>query len=139
MIDIIQNEFKKIISNFCERHSQSKGLNTEDVQLIFCLDEKANPVYKVCEKYTPVKTLTFKEVLGVKIDFKGYSMIAPPFIQKSLLRFAYSLGIDKTEVKAMAIFLDKQILLYLYNKTEYVKKIEIAELFTEEDMLSMAQ
>jgi hypothetical protein len=78
------------------------------------------------------------EVLGVKIDFLGYSKLAPPFILKSLVRFSkeHKISLDKVLVMCVTTKNEKgknDILLFVYNDNQYVETIDFDDLFREED------
>ena len=92
-----------------------------------------NVVYRMYNNYKKVEDVTFLNILGVKIDFKGYSVYAPPFIKKTLLRFANELSSDNQNVFVMLYLTDENDLqLSLYNLGEYVKNFDLEELFTNE-------
>lgn len=138
MIDFIQSETKKIMYKCCERYSKKKGIVIDDVQLVLGLNEEGN-TYTMCENYAPVESFDIMQVLGVRIDFLGYSNIAPPFILKSLVRFMEQYEISPDKIKIMCVP-DKDergkndIALFIYNGNEYVETITFSELFREEDM-----
>jgi hypothetical protein len=78
------------------------------------------------------------QVLGVKIDFLGYSKLAPPFILKSLIRFSeeHKIALDKVLVMCVPTKNEKgknDILLFIYNGNDYVETINFDDLFREED------
>jgi len=144
MIEFIQSETKKLMYKCCDRYATENIIALEDVQLILGLntsaksDEEELNTYTICEKYVPKKKLSIMEVLGVKIDFLGYSKLAPPFIFKSLLRFSQTKGIALDKVMIMCVPTRNEknkpdILLALYNGNEYVETITFSELFSEED------
>lgn len=138
MIEFIQGETKKIMYKCCERHSKKHHVEIEKVQLILGLDEEGN-TYTVCKEYTPVEQLDFLGVLGVKIDFLGYSRIAPPFIVKSLVRFSETHGLELGSTKVMCVPIKNEkgkgdMLLFLYDGGRYVETITFADLFDERDV-----
>jgi hypothetical protein len=137
MIDFIQNESKKIILNCIKRYAEREKKEIEKVQLILGIAEQGN-TYQICENYKPVKDLDFMGVLGVKIDFLGYSRLAPPFITKSLIRFSEknNYPLENSKVMCVAIKnengkLDAQ--LFVYNDKNYIETISFKDLFREED------
>jgi hypothetical protein len=137
MIDFIQSETKKMMYKCCERYSKAKGLNVENVQLILGLDENGN-TYTICEDYVRKENYDIMQVLGVKIDFLGYSKLAPPFILKSLVRFSkeHKISLDKVLVMCVPTKNDKgknDVLLFVYNDNQYVETINFDDLFREED------
>lgn len=138
MIDFIQSETKKMMYKCCERYAKQKGLAVDSVQLILGLDENGN-TYTICENYVKKENYDIMQVLGVKIDFLGYSKLAPPFILKSLIRFSqeYDIQLDKISVMCVPAKNEKgknDILLFVYNDNQYVSTITFDELFREEDI-----
>jgi hypothetical protein len=138
MIDFIQSETKKMMYKCCERYAKDKGLAVDDVQLILALDENGN-TYTMCEKYVKKEKYDIMQVLGVKIDFLGYSQLAPPFILKSLIRFSqeYDIQLDKISVMCVPTKNERgknDILLFIYNKDQYFRTITFDELFREQDI-----
>ena len=138
MIDFIQSETKKIMYKCCERYSKKVGVAIDNVQLVLGLDEEGN-TYTMCEDYVPKESYDIMQVLGVRIDFLGYSKLAPPFILKSLVRFMEQYEIQPDKVKILCVPTkddrDKNdIALFVYNGNEYVETITFSELFREEDM-----
>ena len=137
MIDFIQSETKKMMYKCCERYAREKGLNVEGVQLILGLDENGN-TYTICEDYVRKVNYDIMQVLGFKIDFLGYSKLAPPFILKSLVRFSeeHKISLDKTLVMCVPTKNEKgknDVLLFVYNGNQYVETIDFDDLFREED------
>jgi hypothetical protein len=145
MLDFISSETRKIIYNCIERESKEMQLNMTKTRLALYLKADASNGYRLIEEIVVngkadikvLKEFSFTGVLGVKIDFKGYSMIAPPFIQKSLLRFSESMNIpyDKVNVVCYPTYKKGQIALCIFNDKAFSKQIELSELFNEEDAL----
>jgi len=138
MIDFIQSETKKMMYKCCERYARENGLNVEGVQLILGLDENGN-TYTICEDYVRKENYDIMQVLGVKIDFLGYSKLAPPFILKSLFRFSkeHKISLEKVLVMCVPTKNEKgknDILLFIYNDNQYVETIDFDDLFREEDL-----
>lgn len=145
MIDIIVSQFREISKKAINRFSGSYDTTPQRVQISFSLkaieveDENKqknvdyNVVYRVYKDYQKVEDVTFLNILGVKIDFKGISIFAPPFIKKTLLGFAKELGSDNQSVFVMLYLTDEDDLqLSLYNLGQHVKNFGLEELFTNE-------
>jgi hypothetical protein len=141
MIDFIQSETRKLMYSCCERYAKANNNDLSDIQLILGLNvESEEPnTYKICESYVPKKELSIMEVLGVKIDFLGYSRLAPPFILKALVRFSQTKDIPLNKIMVMCVPSRNEknkpdILLALYNGNDYVETITFSDLFSEEDI-----
>lgn len=131
MIDFISSEFRKISIKAIERYSKQLGCEKKSVQLFLGLDADGNNIYGYLQNYTSAKKITFLNLLGVKIDFKGYSMIAPQFIKKALGNFAKSLECEQKDVRVVIILNDDNVLLWLYKNGSSVKKINFEDLFAD--------
>lgn len=130
MIEVIIKEFEKITYNACERYAKATGFETKQIQLSLGLDSAAEPTYKLCKNYNPEKKITFLEVLGVKIDFRGYSMIVPPFIQNKLVELAQQNGVPPEGISVMVIPKeDKKTMMWLYVNSTPKEQIKIEDLF----------
>lgn len=137
MIDFIAGETKKIMYNCIKRYAEKERKDISEVQLVIGLNEEGN-TYTICHQYKPILSLDIMEVLGVRIDFLGYSRLAPPFILKSLVRFAevYKYAVENSKVMCISSVNEKNkpdVLLYLYNNNDYVATITFSDLFREED------
>ncbi len=139
MVGFIKSETKKIMFNCCSRYAKQRNMNVEDVQLILGVNEEGN-TYSICENYVIKEEYDIMQVLGVKLDFLGYSRLAPPFIIKSIIRFSEQYNIPILDTKIMCVPAKDEngkndLLLFLYKSySEYVNTIELEELFREEDM-----
>jgi hypothetical protein len=147
MIDLIQSEFRKIVLKCINKYAKDNSLNPDNVQLMLGLNEEGN-TYQIMIDYAKKENYSIMDVLGVRVDFLGYSKIAPPFILKSLVRFAQRLKKSDEELKFDVEVMcvkdvnekGKEIInLFLYKGGQYVETIEFADLFNEEDMLEMPQ
>lgn len=146
MIDLIQSEFRKIVLNCINRYAKDNKLSPDNVQLMLGLNEKGN-TYQIMVDYAKKADYDIMQVLGVRIDFLGYSRLAPPFIMKSLVRFAQKLQKSEEleiDVEVMCVKdvneKGKDIInLFLYKGGQYVETIEFEDLFNEEDMLEVPQ
>jgi hypothetical protein len=128
MIDFILAEFTKICKNAIERFSNDLQKPKEDVVITFNLDENNDVSYRLLKDFKFEKQLTFMEILNVRIDFKGYSMLVPPFIQKSLIGFCDEYKIQPSKVNVMVLLVQEKICLVLFNDTEQIKQIQLHDL-----------
>jgi hypothetical protein len=145
MIDFIASETKKIIYNCIERESKRLNIPLEKTRLSLALNGDGSNAYGIIEEiesdgvkdFKLRKELTFMGVLDVKIDFKMYSQIAPPFVQKALIRFSNLLSIPFEKISAVCYptYNKGEIAICIFNGKVFVKQITISDLFSEEDMI----
>jgi len=137
MLDFITENFTKITSKCLDRYAKECNTSKKNVQLIFKLGTDDEPEYLIYKEYKPYKVLTFLEVLGVKLDFKGYSLFVPKFIRGALNRFCDEHSIEKSKVKVVLFFNpDSKMNMWLYNNSECIKSVELIELFDTTDILN---
>ena len=102
MIDFIKGKTKELMFKCCEKYAAKQGIEVDGVQLILGLNEEGN-TYTMCVDYVRKEEYTIMQVLDVKIDFLGYSQLAPPFILKSLVRFSKQYNIDLDKINVMCV------------------------------------
>jgi hypothetical protein len=144
MLDFVSSETKKIMYNCIERESKLMQIPLEKTRLVLYLNEDGTNGYRTIEEFingdgaVDVRTLkefSFTGVLGVKIDMRGYSLIAPPFIQKAILRFSENLKIPYTNLNVVCYptYKKGEIAICIFNGKAYVQQIQLSELFNEQD------
>lgn len=131
MIDFISGEFKKISKNAITRIAGSLNDSPNNVQLLLSLNSEGDNVYTSMHNYRKLEEITFLKLLGVRIDFKGYSLIAPPFIRKALHSFAETEGVEITKVSVMILDNNGEIVLFLYVGGNALRQIVFEDLFAE--------
>lgn len=146
MVDFISNETKKIFYNCFLKQSEKRQIDFKKLRIILSLDKDGENVYELIfenelngsKKIEKLAKMTFKEILDVKFDLKGYSLIAPPFIQKSIIKFATELGVPYYDVNVFCYpTSDKnEIVFCLFNKYHFVRVVSINELFNEKDIIT---
>ena len=137
MIDYIISQFSEISKKAIKRYSSSYNTTPQNVQLSFSLAPEGKDdfqvVYRMYNNYKKIEDVTFLNILGTKLDIRGYSFIAPPFIKNTLVRFANELSVGYQNVFVM-LFLDEEnnLMFSLYNLGQHIKNFQIEELFTNE-------
>ena len=136
MIDYIVSQFGEISKKAIVRYSSSYGTTPQNVQFSFSLQKDKDDydvVYKMYNNYKKVEDVTFLNILGVRIDIRGYSAFVPMFIKKNLLQFAQELETDNQNVFVM-LYLNEEnkLQLSLYNLGQYVRSFQLEDLFTNE-------
>ena len=130
MEEFIISETTKIFSKAINRFSKNEKQNPLNTSLILSLseDEEKKVEYQICFEHQPVRKLSIMEVLGVKIDLKGYSLLVPPQIKKIIENFITELGSESAEV---SVYLDRedenQVMYFLYKDGHLVKRFELQD------------
>jgi hypothetical protein len=137
MIDFILEKFTDITSKCLERNAKEHGSQKTKMQLVFKLGSDEEVEYLIYKEYKPIKVVTFLQVLGVKLDFKGYSLFVPKFIKGALNRFCEEDKISKENVRVVLSFDDKnKLVMWLYDSNKYIKVVELESLFDSADMIT---
>lgn len=138
MQEFILNETKKIFSKAIQRYAKKDGIEEENVSILLHLFDEGeindkgelerNVGYKICHNYTPVKSVTIMDILGVKIDLRGYSFLVPPQIKNILENFEAEIGSKDVEV---GVYLDRQdsdeVNYFLFSSGKLIKKFELEQ------------
>lgn len=89
MQEFIVSETNKIFNKAIKKFAQKEKVDEKEVSILLTLskDENKDVLYKVCVHHTPKYEVSILQVLGVRIDLKGYSLLVPPQIKKILEGF----------------------------------------------------
>ena len=132
MKDFIVNEFGKIITKACVRFGKENGLDKTEMQIVFRLNQEDELEYVVLKKYEEWKSVSFNEILGVKIDFKGYGMMVPNFIKNLLVQYSVELDkpFDSLRIMSLAKNGEKEneVVNCLYYKNNFIQVINLEEI-----------
>lgn len=109
MKEFIISETVKIFTKAIAKYSALKDLENSQSGIRICLikiDNENTLQYTMLMNGIAKEDVTLKEILGVKtIDFKGYTLLLPPYLIDILLEFVLEFCTDKIEI---GIFLDKE-------------------------------
>lgn len=131
MEEFILSETTKIFSKAIKRYSKKDNVLPQMVSILFSLvnkDGENELCYEICHHHHPVKIVSIMDILGVKIDLKGYSLIVPPQIKKILENFCIEQNSDKIEV---CVYLDRnddtEVIYFLFDNGQLVKQFELKD------------
>jgi hypothetical protein len=136
MEGFIISETNKIFSKAILRFSKKESQDPLQASILLCLsnDEERNVVYKICFEHQVVRECSIMDILGVSIDFKGYSMLVPPQIKKILENFSQELNSTNVEVMVYLGREDEnddedenEVIYFLYDAKRKVKRFKLSE------------
>jgi len=119
MIPMIVNTFNEIVFKACARFGKEENVEAKDIQVLFKLDDEGELIYSILKNYNLLKDVTFNQILNVKIDFRGFGQIVPPFIKNTLITYGEKLKKNSTDLMVMCIVAgENKIVLFLYDKNK---------------------
>jgi hypothetical protein len=121
--------FKKALVQFAKKNEVTCPEN----QLLIRANGEGVPYYTYFISFAEKNRLTFKEVLGVKVDFKNREQIAEPFISKTINRLSEKHACNLDDVKIYACTFDpkaKDVYLFGYIKNQKIGQISFDWLFS---------
>ncbi len=128
MVDFIIEKFNEIVSKACSRYGQEQSVEADKIQVLFRLGDENEVEYFILKEYKEIQKVTFNNILNVRIDFKGYSMIVPPFIQKVLLKYSEEMNLEPNKLSVICIpQSNSRVVLCLYSEKNFVKQVNIEE------------
>jgi hypothetical protein len=132
MQDMIIGQFRSAVLKCIQAYAKKHSKTEDQVQLLLSLQDDGTDKYQICFDCKPQMEVSFLDVLGVKIDFMGRSLIVPPFIVKALHRLAKENGIHESKVSVMIIRKGSDnIRMCLYDNGSYKKDIATTQIFSE--------
>jgi len=152
MVEFIASKTKEIMYNCCEKYAAKNKLSLDEVQLSLALKFvemedglQVSDTYFMCQDYQKKEEYDIMKVLNVTIDFLGYSKLAPPFIIKSLMRYAEQYNTENISIMCIPSNyrnekgkIKKEVNLYLYNGNDYIPTTYEDEQGNEEQGIGFA-
>jgi hypothetical protein len=124
MKEVIINETNKVFIKALERFAKQNDQDVKYVQLIIALDENKELIYKYCIKGVAKENVTLKQVLGIKnIDFKGFTMIIPPYLMQIFDKLIKEQNSESVEVVICYNIVKEYCRYFLFDKGQKVKEI----------------
>jgi hypothetical protein len=126
---------KKIMTNAIKRYSLENEKGNKQTQLMINSEEDFSPTFKVLIDNKPVKDVSFKEIINVKLDLLNKEAIATQFITMCLQRICRENECNYNEVNILIYSPDElceEIMMYLFIGTKPVKEITFNYLFMED-------
>jgi hypothetical protein len=129
MEDFIVSETSKIFSKGINKYVEKYKVGLHDVSIVLYLQKDNEVGYQTFVNGDYRENVTIKDILGVKVvDMKGYSLIAPPYIEKFLLDFRKSMNSDKIDV---SVFLNEDgtdVRFFLYDNGKLIREVFLRDL-----------
>jgi hypothetical protein len=129
MEDFIVSETSRIFSKGINKYVEKYKVGMHDVSIVLYLQRDEEVGYQIFVNDNYMEDVSIKDILGVKMmDLKGYTIIAPPYIQKFLLDFRKSMESDKIDV---SVFLNEDgsdVKFFLYDNGKLVKEVFLKDL-----------
>lgn len=130
MQEFIIDETQKIFCKSIKRYANDLKKENQEISIMLYIKQDEEEVgYKICVNNNPVQTVTIKDVLNVKFDIKGYSLIVPPYIKQFLNDFEKQLNSKAIDV---CVYLSKEdedeCRFFLFNNGKFVNEVYLTEL-----------
>jgi transcriptional regulator of heat shock response len=129
MEEFIVSETSKIFTKGVKRYVDKYKAGIHDVSILLYLQRDEEVGYQIYVNGSHSEDVTIKDILGVKMmDLKGYSVIAPPYIQKFLLEFKNELKSDKVDI---SVYLDEDgedVRFFLYDNGKLIREVFLKDL-----------
>lgn len=125
MQEFIVEQTNKIFSKCIKNFSKADKVEQNEVSILMHLQGEEREVgFKICHHHQPVKEVTIMNVLGVRIDIKGFSLFVPPQIKKIIEGFESEVGSKNIE---LCVYLNREeedeVRYFLYNDGAYLKEV----------------
>jgi hypothetical protein len=129
MEEFIVSETSKIFSKGINRYVEKYKVGLNDVSILLYLQKDDEVGYQIYVNGDYSEDVTIKDILGVKMmDLKGYSVIAPPYIQKFLLDFKNELKSNKVDVSVYLDEYGEDVRFFLYDNGKLIREVFLNKL-----------
>lgn len=130
MKEFIVSETTKIFNKAIKKFAKEEGKEDNQVSLLLRLvgEGEREIEYRICHDYQPVKSVGIMQILGVKIDLRGYSLIVPPQIKGIIEDFEEKHQSKEIEI---GVFLkpedEDDIVYYLFKEGRLVSGFKLPD------------
>tara|TARA_Y100001980_G_C14550594_1_gene333230 strand:+ start:2552 stop:2965 length:414 start_codon:yes stop_codon:yes gene_type:complete len=131
--DLAMSETKSVFKKALVKFAKKNEIGCKENQLLIRANAEGVPFYTYCIDFKEKTRVSFKEVLGVKIDFKNREAVAEPFISKTITRLKDKHSCEMDDVKIYACTFDekaKDVYLFGYIKNHKIGQISFDWLFS---------
>jgi hypothetical protein len=129
MQEFIVEETSKIFTKGIKRFVDKNKVDIHEVSILLYLQKDDEVGYQVYVNGNYSENVTIKDILGVKVvDLKGYSVIAPPYIEKFLVDFRNELKSDKIDVSVYLNEDGDDVRFFLYDNGKLIKEVFLKDL-----------
>lgn len=137
---MIKRQVEKIFKEATERFATENDTEVKNIQVLLGITNEKVLSYTLCVGFTPIKQLTFNEILGKEVDFLGREFLATPFLQNAFTRLQRELEIEELQNAKVIVFPKdneaKSFGLYVYDGSTPKKQIDLDYVFNEESILN---
>lgn len=129
MQEFIVSETSKIFTKGIKRFVEKNKVELHEVSILLYLQRDDEVGYQVYVNGNYSENVTIQNILGVKVmDLKGYSVIAPPYIEKFLKDFRNELKSNKIDVSVYLNEDGDDVRFFLYDNGKLIKEVFLNEL-----------
>jgi len=129
MQEFIVEETSKIFTKGIKRFVEKNKVDIHEVSILLYLQRDNEVGYQIYVNGNYSENVTIKDILGVKVvDLKGYSVIAPPYIEKFLVNFRNELKSDKIDVSVYLNEDGDDVRFFLYDNGKLIKEVFLKDL-----------
>lgn len=132
----IVTQTKTMMRNAIMRYANENETANSKSQILICSeDAECIPSYKILADYKPQKSVTFSDLLNVKIDFLGREIIATLFIKNCIKRLTRENDCSPHDINVVIYGKDddlKDINVYLFVKNKPIKPLTFDYIFGED-------
>jgi hypothetical protein len=128
--DVIISETRNVFEKAIKRFASENKVTEDRISILLYLIN-GDDTYTLCIDNNPIKEVTIKDILNVKImDMKGYSVILPPQIVNILNKLEEE---HKSNIIDVSVHFDingdeDKIRFFLYKEEKLVNEIFLEEL-----------
>ena len=125
---MIQEKLERILNEALTRYGAEYGVEPNKIGIL-CGLHAGGVYFQVMADMQAKKFITVTELMNKKIDFTGMAAMIPHFISQKLTGLSEELAIAPEDIKGIIMRrTDGAYVVQVYNKTKWVKKLDMDEI-----------
>ena len=124
---MIFEKTQKIMNTGIGKYSRINEVTEEQTQILVKAEESENVSYSICKEWKPLESVTFKQIMDVRVDILGFEMLASPFLRKSV--DMYSKYYESDDVNLFIFKKDGKLGIAVYEKNNFKEILTLEKQF----------
>ena len=137
---MIKGRVIKVFTKAVKKYALENESKRLDTQVLLSITNEGVISYEVCNKFQPIKQVSFLDLLDVKIDLLSREAIATPFLQNSFINLQNELKVAELRSMKVIIFPKNEdstkFGLHVFADGKAVKEISFDEIFNQSEILN---
>lgn len=126
---MIFQKTQKIMNTGIAKYSRINEVTEEQTQILVKAEGEDKVNYTICSEWKPKQSVSFKEIMDVRVDLLGFEMLASPFLRKSVDMYSNYYKTNSNDMNLFIFKKDSKLGLAVYEKNNFKEILTLEKQF----------